>query len=75
MREPIESEHNIIKNNISNILKGETIRVYLGLFLSGILAVIIFYAAKPKYMHFIWHLFVMAGTILQYFYMLFYCFM
>ena len=36
---------------------------------------IIFYAAKPKYMHFIWHLFVMAGTILQYFYMLFYCFM
>ena len=36
---------------------------------------IIFYVAKPKYRHFVWHLFVMAGTILQYFYMLFYCFM
>ena len=36
---------------------------------------IIFYKAKPKYMHFIWHLFVLAGSVLQYFFILFYVFM
>ena len=36
---------------------------------------IIFYKAKPKYMHFIWHLFVLAGSVLHYFFMLFNCFM
>ena len=36
---------------------------------------IIFYKAKPKYMHFVWHLFVLAGSVLHYFFMLFYCFM
>ena len=36
---------------------------------------IIFYKAKPKYMHFIWHIFVLAGSVLHYFFMLFYCFM
>lgn len=36
---------------------------------------VIFYKARPKYMHFVWHIFVMAGSILQYFFMLFYVFM
>lgn len=36
---------------------------------------IIFYKAKPKYMHFIWHIFVLAGSVLHYFFMLFNCFM
>ncbi len=36
---------------------------------------ILFYKAKHiKYMHFIWHLFVLAGSILQFFFMLNYCF-
>lgn len=35
---------------------------------------IIFYKARKKYMHFIWHIFVLAGTVLHYFFMLFYCF-
>lgn len=34
---------------------------------------IIFYKLKNiKYMHFVWHLFVLAGSILQYFFVLFY---
>lgn len=36
---------------------------------------IIFYKARIKYMHFVWHIFVLAGTVLHYFFMLFYCFM
>lgn len=35
---------------------------------------IIFYKARKKYMHFVWHIFVLAGTVLHYFFMLFYCF-
>lgn len=36
---------------------------------------ILFYKAKEKkYMHFIWHLFVMGGSITHYFFILFYCF-
>lgn len=36
---------------------------------------IIFYKMKKvKYMHFVWHLFVLAGSILHYFYVLFYCY-
>jgi len=34
---------------------------------------IIFYKSKKRYMHFVWHLFVLAGSILQYFCVLFYC--
>lgn len=35
---------------------------------------IIFYKNKKiKYMHFVWHLFVFAGSVLQYFFVLFYC--
>ncbi len=35
---------------------------------------IIFYRAKnPKYMHFIWHLFVLAGSLCHYFFVLNYC--
>ena len=35
---------------------------------------IIFYKIKSiKYMHFVWHLFVLAGSILHYFFVLFYC--
>ena len=36
---------------------------------------VIFYKARPKYMHFVWHIFVMAGRLVQYFLMLFYVFM
>ena len=36
---------------------------------------IIFYKARRKYMHLVWHIFVLAGTVLHYFFMLFYCFM
>lgn len=35
---------------------------------------IIFYKAKPKYMHFVWHLFVLAGSVLQYLFILIYIF-
>lgn len=35
---------------------------------------IIFYKAKHKYMHFVWHLFVLAGSVLHYFFILFYIF-
>ena len=34
---------------------------------------IIFYKAKGKYMHFVWHLFVLAGSILQYLCIAEYC--
>ena len=34
---------------------------------------IAFYKSKKYYMHFIWHLFVLAGSVLQYFCVLFYC--
>lgn len=35
---------------------------------------IIFYKLKKKYMHFIWHLFVLAGSVLQYLFILFTCY-
>ena len=34
---------------------------------------IIFYKSDKKYMHFIWHFFVLAGSVLHYFFVLFYC--
>ncbi|MDO4743230.1 MAG: hemolysin III family protein [bacterium] len=35
---------------------------------------IIFYRAKkPRYMHFIWHLFVLVGSLLHYFFIMFHC--
>lgn len=34
---------------------------------------IIFYKAKKKYMHFIWHIFVLLGSIFHFFFCLFYC--
>lgn len=49
----------------------------LWLLLAGGLAYtggIVFYKLRKKYMHFIWHLFVLAGSVLQYFFVLFYCF-
>lgn len=36
---------------------------------------IIFYAARKRYMHSIWHFFVLAGTVLHYFSVLFYVIM
>lgn len=36
--------------------------------------VIFYILKKPKFMHFIWHLFVLGGTILHYFFILFYCY-
>ena len=59
-----------IKPLIANLAKGGMI-----LLASGGLAYtvgIIFYAIRKKYMHSIWHFFVLAGTILQYFAVLFY---
>ncbi|MDP4133161.1 MAG: hemolysin III family protein [Bacillota bacterium] len=48
------------------------------LFIAGGLAYtlgIIFYKLKKvKYMHFIWHLFVLAGSILHFFFIMFYCY-
>jgi hemolysin III len=35
---------------------------------------IIFYKLKKKYMHFIWHLFVLVGSFLQYLFILFGCY-
>ena len=36
---------------------------------------ILFYKTKKvRYMHFIWHLFVMAGSVMHYFFILFYCY-
>lgn len=34
---------------------------------------ILFYKSKKYYMHFVWHLFVLAGSVLQYFCVLLYC--
>ncbi len=34
---------------------------------------ILFYKSDKKYMHFIWHFFVLAGSVLHYFFVLFYC--
>ena len=34
---------------------------------------IAFYKSKKHYMHFVWHLFVLLGSVLQYFCVLFYC--
>ena len=37
---------------------------------------IVFYAMnKTKYMHFIWHLFVLSGSILHYFYVIQVCYL
>ena len=48
----------------------------LGLLAGGGIAYtagIIFYKSQGKYMHFIWHLFVLAGSILQFFCIALYC--
>ena len=42
--------------------------------LSYTLGIIFYKMKKHKYMHFIWHIFVLAGSILQYFSILFYCY-
>lgn len=34
---------------------------------------IVFYKSRGRYMHFVWHLFVLAGSILQYFCIALYC--
>ena len=38
------------------------------------LGIIFYKIRKIRYMHFIWHLFVLAGSILQYFSVLLYCY-
>ena len=57
-------------------LPQESLRTSLALLVGGGLAysfgVIFFALGKYKYMHYIWHLFVLAGTVLQYFFVLFY---
>ena len=34
--------------------------------------IVFFYLKKPRFMHFIWHLFVLAGSLLHYFFVLFF---
>ncbi len=57
-------------------LPQESLATSLGLLVGGGIAyslgVIFFALGKYKYMHYIWHLFVLAGTVLQYFFVLFY---
>lgn len=57
-------------------LPQESLTTSLSLLVGGGLAyslgVIFFALGKYKYMHYIWHLFVIAGTVLQYFFVLFY---
>ncbi len=51
---------------------GMTFLVIGGLLYTGGIA---FYKAKKvKYMHFIWHLFVLGGSIMHYFFILFHCY-
>ena len=48
----------------------------LGLLTAGGVAYtagIVFYKSQGRYMHFVWHLFVLAGSILQYFCIALYC--
>ena len=48
----------------------------LGLLVAGGVAYtagIVFYKSQGRYMHFVWHLFVLAGSILQYFCIALYC--
>ena len=48
----------------------------LGLLVAGGLAYtagIVFYKAQGKYMHFVWHLFVLAGSVLQFICIALYC--
>ena len=48
----------------------------LGLLVSGGVAYtagIVFYKSQRHYMHFVWHLFVLAGSILQYACIALYC--
>ena len=44
----------------------------LGGGLSYTLGIVFFYLKKPRFMHFIWHLFVLAGSVLHYFFVLFF---
>lgn len=48
----------------------------LGLLVAGGVAYtagIVFYKSQGKYMHFVWHLFVLAGSVLQFFCIALYC--
>ena len=48
----------------------------LGLLTAGGVAYtagIVFYKSQGKYMHFVWHLFVLAGSVLQFFCIALYC--
>jgi len=40
--------------------------------LSYTVGILFFYLKKPRFMHFIWHLFVLAGSVLHYFFVLFF---
>ena len=44
----------------------------LGGGLSYTSGIVFFYLKKPRFMHFIWHLFVLAGSVLHYFFVLFF---
>ena len=59
-----------IKPLIANLAKGGIILLAAGGLAYTV--AIIFYAIRKKYMHSIWHFFVLGGTILQYFAVLFY---
>ncbi len=63
-------------NSLMAALPQQSLSTSLTLLVGGGLAyslgVIFFLLGKYKYMHYIWHLFVLAGTVLQYFFVLFY---
>jgi len=62
-----------IKTVISNLPQGGLILLVAG-GLAYTLGIIFYKIRNVKYMHFIWHLFVLAGSILQYFSVLLYCY-
>ena len=53
-------------------LSGMIFLVAGGLFYT--IGVIFYKLKKIKYMHFVWHLFVLGGSIMHYFFVLFYCY-
>lgn len=58
------------------IIKAIGLKDLILLFAGGIfytVGIIFYRAKKPHYMHFIWHLFVLAGSLMHYFFIMFHC--
>ncbi len=60
---------------VFKVIFSKGIGAFLLLLIGGISYTVgvVFYKSKKKYMHFIWHLFVLMGSVLHYFFVLFYC--